>query len=223
MGPADESGVIGNERLTALAGAILLVLLLIELLSVVYLRALMSIRVAVGVVLALPLMVKLASTGYRFVRYYTGSAGYVQRGPPSLPLRLLAPILVAVTLILMASRIGLIAVGPTAPGPLLAVHNVSALVWLPLTAIHTVAYVVRVPRIAAPDLVAATPIPGRNLRLAASLGSLVLGAFGALVLLPAAAPWVTWSQATHQVPAPLVVGAVLSVLALAAARPLRWR
>jgi len=130
---------------------------------------------------------------------------------------------VAVTLILVGSGIGLVAVGPTAPGPLLAVHNVSALVWLPLFAIHTVAYVLRVPRIAGPDLMTAARTPGRSLRLAASLGSLVLGALGALVLLPAAAPWVTWSQATHQVPAPLVVGAVLSVLALAAALPLRWR
>jgi len=84
MRSADESGVSGNERLTALAGSILLVLLLIELLSVVSLRALMSIHVAVGIGLAMPLTVKLASTGYRFVRYYTGSAGYVKRGPPSL-------------------------------------------------------------------------------------------------------------------------------------------
>jgi len=222
--PTDyDGGVIGNERLTALAGGILLVLILIELLSVVSLRALMSIHVAVGVALALPLTVKLASTGYRFVRYYAGSAGYVKRGPPSLPLRLLAPILVAITLILMASGIGLVAVGPTSPGPLLALHNVSALVWLPLIAIHTVAYVLGVPRIAAPDLMTAARIPGRTLRLAASLGSLALGALGALVLLPAAAPWVSWSQATHQVPAPLLVGAFLSIVALAAVRPLRWR
>jgi len=90
MRSADELGVSGNERLTALAGAILLVLLLIELLTVMSLRALMSIHVAVGIGLAMPLTVKLASTGYRFLRYCTGSAGYVKRGPPSLPLRLLA-------------------------------------------------------------------------------------------------------------------------------------
>lgn len=222
-GHADDAGVAGNERLTALAGAILLVLILIELVSVVWLRALMSVHVAVGILLALPLTVKLASTGYRLVRYYTGSRPYVKRGPPSLPLRLLAPVLVAVTLILVGSGIGLVAVGPNDRGPMLPLHNVSALLWLPLIVIHTVAYILRVPRLAGPDLVRAAPTAGRTLRLTASIGSLVLGAVGALVLLPAAAPWVAWSQATHQVPAPLLVGTVLSVLVLVAVRPLRWR
>src|SRR5437588_595790 len=43
-----RSGVVGNERLTALAGAVLLVLILVELVSVVNLHALL-----VGVVAAL--------------------------------------------------------------------------------------------------------------------------------------------------------------------------
>lgn len=67
---AGQVGVVGNERLTALAGAMLLVLLLIELVNAVSLHAGMTIHIVVGVLLCGPLLVKLASTGYRFLRYY---------------------------------------------------------------------------------------------------------------------------------------------------------
>jgi hypothetical protein len=63
------AGVVGNERLTALAGAVLLVLIVVELVTSVRLRMLLSAHVVAGVVLAGPLAVKLGSTGYRFVRY----------------------------------------------------------------------------------------------------------------------------------------------------------
>ena len=52
-----RSGVVGNERLTALAGAVLLVLILVELVSSAYLRALLPTHVFVGVLLAGPLLV----------------------------------------------------------------------------------------------------------------------------------------------------------------------
>src|SRR5947208_3613748 len=68
-----RSGVIGNERLTALAGAVLLVLIVVELVTVANLRAGLAVHVLIGVLLAGPLAVKLGSTGYRFLRYYTGS------------------------------------------------------------------------------------------------------------------------------------------------------
>ena len=76
-----RSGVVGNERLTALAGAVLLVLILVELVSSANLHALLPLHVFVGVLLAGPLVVKLGSTGYRFVRYYTRSPAYVRSGP----------------------------------------------------------------------------------------------------------------------------------------------
>ena len=49
----------------------------------------------VGLLLIPPVVLKLASTGYRFVRYYAGARAYREKGPPPLPLRLLAPVLVA--------------------------------------------------------------------------------------------------------------------------------
>src|SRR5215470_6960681 len=76
------SAVVGNERLTALAGAVLLVLLLVDIASSASLHALLPMHIFVGVLLAGPLVVKIGSTSYRFLRYYTGSPAYVRRGPP---------------------------------------------------------------------------------------------------------------------------------------------
>src|SRR2546421_7992736 len=134
-----RSGVIGNERLTALAGAVLLVLFVVELVTVSNLRALLSVHILVGVGLSGPLAIKLGSTGYRFVRYYTGSPAYVRKGPPRLPLRLLAPLLVATTLVVVGSGIALVVSGPAQAGPLILVHGLSTPTWPPLIAIHVFA------------------------------------------------------------------------------------
>ncbi len=80
----DQSAVVGNERMTALAGAVLLVLILVELVSAAYLRTLLSAHVFAGVILVGPLVVKLGSTGSRFLRYYTKSPAFVRKGPPRL-------------------------------------------------------------------------------------------------------------------------------------------
>ena len=145
------SAVVANERLTGLAGAVLLVLIAVELATVPTLSALLSVHVVVGMLLAGPLLVKLGSTGYRFVRYYTGSPAYVRKGPPRLPSRLLAPLLVATTLVVVGSGIALVVTGPTQAGPLILAHGLSTLIWLPLIAIHVFAYLWRVPRSLADD------------------------------------------------------------------------
>src|SRR5947209_14031579 len=138
-----RSGVVGNERLTALAGAVLLVLILVELVSTANLHALLPIHIFVGVLLAGPLVVKLGSTGYRFLRYYTRSPAYVRSGPPRLPLRLLAPLLLVTTLVVVGSGIGLVVVGPAQSNLLRTLHSLSVLIWLSLLAIHVVTYLSR--------------------------------------------------------------------------------
>ena len=60
----------------------------------------------IGLVLIPPVVLKLASTGYRFVRYYTGARGHRAKGPPPAPLRALAPLLVATTLAIFATGVG---------------------------------------------------------------------------------------------------------------------
>src|SRR5437764_2026805 len=147
----DRSAVVGNERMTALAGAVLLVLILVEIVTSVRLRTLLSAHVFVGVLLAGPLAVKIGSTGYRFLRYYTRSPAFVRRGPPRLALRLLAPLLIAPTLVVIGSGIGLVVTGPLSAGLLLPLHGFSVLVWLPLIVLHGFAHVRRVPRLVTDD------------------------------------------------------------------------
>src|SRR6266568_4823776 len=223
----DRSSVVGNERLTALAGAVLLVLFVVELVTVPNLRALLSVHILVGVLLVGPLVVKLGSTGYRFLRYYTGSPAYVRKGPPHLPLRLLAPMLVAATLVMIGSGIGLVVTGPLYPGPLLLVHGLSTLLWLPLIAIHVFAYLWRVPRLVADDWSKSSSRNehlARGLRLGVNLSALLAGALAAVLVLPIAAPWTTWITTTGNVPGPflIIAGLLITALALLAARLLRW-
>src|SRR5712671_2988133 len=91
-------GVVGNARLTALSGALLLVLLAVEGATIPFLGALLSVHIFVGMLLLAPVALKLASTGYRFARYYSRVPEYVEAGPPAPLMRVLvAPVLVIST------------------------------------------------------------------------------------------------------------------------------
>ena len=94
----DEAGPIANERLTATTAVVLIVLLFVEGVTILFLRPLLPVHIFVGMLLIPPVALKLATTGYRFVRYYTGAPAYLRRGPPHIVMRVLAPLLVAATL-----------------------------------------------------------------------------------------------------------------------------
>jgi len=149
---------------------------------------------------------------------------YVRKGPPRLSLRILAVPLVATTLVLIGSGGGLLVTGPAEPGGLIALHNVSTLIWLPLIVIHAFAYVRRIPREVAPDVRATPEVerPGARLRVGVTIGALTAGAIAAVFVLPTDVPWLGWASTVHQVPAPLIVGGIFAVVALLAIRPLRW-
>src|SRR5579871_1600430 len=75
--------VEGNARLTGSLGALLFVLFAVEGLTILaHVGHVLSTHVFVGMLLAAPVAVKVASTGYRIVRYYRGDPDYVHRGPP---------------------------------------------------------------------------------------------------------------------------------------------
>jgi hypothetical protein len=191
--PRDRSDTAGNERLTALAGALLFVLLAVEGLTLVDLRPMFAVHAFVGVMLAGPIAVKLGSTGYRFVRYYTGNAGYRRKGPPRPVMRLLAPPLILATLTLLGSGIALLSVDPAAPGLLLFVHQASFVVWLVLAALHVLVYLWRVPRLLADDW--SRPRRrrgGAGIRVLLSATGVLAGALAAALLLPHAQPWIQW-------------------------------
>ncbi len=220
-----RSAVVGNERMTGQASAVLLVLLLVELVTVPNLSALASVHLFVGGLLVGPLAVKIGSTGYRFVRYYAGSPAFVRQGPPRLALRVLAPLLLATTLVVIGSGIALLVTAPAQAYPLRVVHVISFLVWLPIVAIHIFAHIWRVPRLVADDWRESptAQAPGRGLRLGVILGALVVGGIAAVLLLPVATPWIAWINTSETGPGPFIVGMAVATLALLATRPVRWR
>lgn len=216
-------GVIGNERLTALASLVLLVLIIVELVTSAFLRLWLPAHTVVGVLLAGPLLVKMGSTGWRFLRYYTRAPAYERRGPPPLVLRVLGPVLLITTLVMVGSGIGLVVTGPLQP--FLLVHVFSALLWLPLIAVHSLAHLQQIPRSIASDWSTrqGPRFPaGRGLQLGTNLGALLLGVIGAWLLFPATTPLFAWGQ-THVIGVgPFLVGTGVALLVILFTRPWRW-
>lgn len=139
-------GTLGNERLTALAGVVLIVLLAVIGLTLLRLRALISVHLFVGLLLIPPVLLKLASTGYRFARYYTFNRVYRERGAPALLLRLSAPVVVLSTVGVFASGVALLLVGPDSAGLLRGLHKASFVVWAAFFALHVLGHLPDLPR-----------------------------------------------------------------------------
>ena len=191
-------GPEGNERLTAGSAAVLFLLLAAEGVTILFIRPLLSTHVFIGMLLIPPVALKTASTGWRFFRYYTGDRAYRVKGPPILPLRLLAPLVVASTVALFATGVALLVVGP-GRGVVLGLHKASFVVWLVATGLHVLAYVWRVPALAASDWRRRDPerVGGSFVRRTLLAGALVAGVILAVATVRYAQPWVHWAAAFH--------------------------
>ena len=143
-------GAEGNERLTAMTGAVLLVLLAVEGFTILRLGRLLTLHFFLGMLLLGPVALKAGSVIYRFVRYYTGSAPYRRKGPPALLLRLLGPVIVLLTAGVFGSGVMLAVTGP-GQGPWLLLHKASFILWFCAMAIHVLAYLPRLPRLLAAE------------------------------------------------------------------------
>jgi hypothetical protein len=110
-------GTSGNERLTAATGILLVPLLAVIGVTLLRLRSLISVHLFVGLILIPPIALKMASTGYRFIRYYTASPLYRKRGAPPIVLRVSAPILVTSTVVVLATGVALLFITPRPPTP----------------------------------------------------------------------------------------------------------
>jgi hypothetical protein len=136
-----------NERLTATTATVLLVLLAVEGFTILSIRQMLSVHIVVGLLLIPPVGLKLLSTGYRFVRYYTGNEAYVAKGPPHVVMRLLAPLLVVSTLTVLGTGVALLVLGPETHRDLvLGLHKVSFVVWFFVMSLHVLVYAPRLPR-----------------------------------------------------------------------------
>ncbi len=171
-----------NERLTATTATVLLLLLAVEGITILSVRQLLSLHIVVGLLLIPPVALKLASTGYRFFRYYTGDPAYVAKGPPHAAMRLLAPLLVVSTLTVLGSGVALLALGPAHGRDLvLGLHKASFVVWFFLMSVHVLVYAPRLPR--------AVFSRGGWTRVGLVAGSLLAGAVFAGAAYSLAGPW----------------------------------
>jgi hypothetical protein len=140
-------GVGGNERLTALNGVLLIGLLAALGVTILRIRPLIGAHLFVGLLLLPPVALKLASTGYRFARYYARSAIYRERGAPPAALRWLGPLVVASTVGVFATGVALLAEGPGGSGTLRTLHKGSFVVWIGATALHVLGHLPDLARI----------------------------------------------------------------------------
>ena len=133
--PPRLGGSRGNEILTSLNAVVLIVLIAVQGITVLALDSMIHIHLFVGVVLLGPVLLKLASTGYRFARYYSGAREYRAEGPPPTLLRVIAPVFVAATCGLFASGVVMLLDGEGSDS-LNAVHVTSFWIWVGCLALH---------------------------------------------------------------------------------------
>lgn len=143
---ADSTGrAEGNERLTAMTGAVLLVLLAAEGVTILRIHQLLTAHFFIGMLLIGPVLLKMCSTGYRFLRYYTGSPEYVRKGPPALVLRLLGPVVMLTSAGVIGSGVALAFAGP-GPSLWLFAHKAFFVLWFGAMTIHVIWYAPQLPR-----------------------------------------------------------------------------
>lgn len=188
-------GTAGNDLLTSVTGAVLIVLLGALGVTILRIGSLLWEHLFIGLLLLGPITLKLASTGYRFVRYYTHDEAYVEHGPPVLALRLLAPLVVLSTLVVFVTGVILLLGGPSTRATWFPIHKDAFFVWLAVTAVHVLGHLPQVglglradhgPAIDRLDYGA----PGRSGRTLALAGALVLGVVLAVLLIPDFGAWI---------------------------------
>jgi hypothetical protein len=179
-----SGGIKGNEALTSAAAAVLIVLLLVEGVTIIDMGGLRTPHMVIGLALIPPVLVKLGSTGYRFARYYLGTPAYREKGPPLLPLRLLAPVLVATTIVVFATGVALLILGHRSD-LLIEVHKVSFIVWGVVFGVHVLAHL----RDMARSLRSDWTVPGARVRVGLVAGSIATGLGVGLALLSSITGW----------------------------------
>jgi hypothetical protein len=167
----------------------LLALLAAEGVTVLRVRALLSLHVFIGMILVPPVLLKIGSTTWRFIQYYRGAPAYRRKGPPPPLLRVLGPVVTILTVVLLASGIGLV-VGPySLRHSMLFLHKASFLLWFGAMTIHVLGHLLETARLAPLDWARRTrrDVVGASFRQWALATSIVVGTvLGVLLLGPAA-------------------------------------
>ena len=147
----------------------------------------MLIHALIGFLLIPPVLLKLGSVGFRFVRYYTGAPLYRAAGPPRPAMRLLGPVTVVLTLVVFGTGVELWLFGYRFGFAWAPVHHASSYIWFAAMLVHVVNYLTQAPWLALADWRDyQREAPSRQTLVA---GSLILGIVLATLLLPFPTPF----------------------------------
>jgi len=136
----DKGPTEGNHRLTALTGSLLAPLLAAIFLTGLLMDAWWHVHYIVGFVLIPVVALKLASTGYRALRYYTRDPVYLAAGPPELLPRLLAPLLALSVVTALVTGVALF-IQHSRGGTLSTLHTDASVCSAALIGLHVLTYV----------------------------------------------------------------------------------
>jgi hypothetical protein len=199
--PLTGGGTTGNERLTATTGAILIVLLAVIGVTILRIGQLLSVHLFVGMLLIPPVLLKLGSTGYRFIRYYTRHPPYRRKGPPEALLRIIAPMVILSTLVVFGSGVALLFAGPSSRSTLFPIHKDSFFVWTAFTALHVLGHLTELPPVLradfGPSAGLSSDVTGRAGRVLSLSGALVAGVVLAVLTIPEFSSWVNGIGLLH--------------------------
>jgi hypothetical protein len=187
-------GTNGNEQLTAVAGVILLVLFAVLGVTIVFIgnNKMLWLHLFLGVLLVGPVALKLASTGYRFTRYYTSNAAYRRKGPPHPLMRVLGPFVILTTLVVFFTGLLLLLDGPGAGSLVRELHKLSFFAWLGVVGIHVLWHLRELPagvRAVSRGEGRSRDLPGSRGRGLVLIVAMVAGAALALIFLPDIHSW----------------------------------
>jgi hypothetical protein len=196
-----RGGPDGNAQLTAATGVVLLILLAALGVTIVFIGGLLSEHLFLGLLLLGPVALKMASTGYRFARYYTHDREYVRRGPPEMWLRVLGPFVILSTVAVFGTGVWLLIVGPDHRDPALLLHKVTFFVWLAATGLHVLGHLLQMPGALRATSLDGTGTGGHQAgatgRMLALAGAVVAGVVLAIALIPDFSIWTAHLSALH--------------------------
>jgi len=187
-------GTDGNEQLTAVAGVILLVLFAVLGVTILFIGndKMLWLHLFLGTLLVGPVALKLASTGYRFTRYYLSNPAYKRKGPPPLLMRMLGPFVILTTLGVFFTGLLLLVDGPGAGNLVREAHKLFFFAWLVVVGIHVLWHLAELPA----GVRAVRNAEGRNRDLPGSLRrgialfvAIACGVVLALIFLPDIHSW----------------------------------
>lgn len=182
----DTSGAEGNARLTALTGLVLTAMLLIEGVTILDVRGMLSLHLFLGLMLIPPVLLKTATTMYRFGSYYRHRDAYVHRGPPHWVLRAIGPLVVLSTLAVLGTGVWLLAIGHN-DDTVLTLHQASFIGWVALMTLHFLGHAWEALVVSWRDVAGRRADPARRrrgMRWAAVVGCLLVGVGVAAAAMP---------------------------------------